>query len=67
MAFLTYDVRLGRLKLYPLEALKVGIGAPIAKPRAALGAARAAPDTVLHASGSDKNVIFIRNAAIWKL
>jgi hypothetical protein len=48
MAFLTYDVRLGDLKLYPLEALKVGVGAPVAKPRTALGAAHAAADTVLH-------------------
>ena len=53
MAFATYDVRLGDLKLYPLEALKVRIRAPFAKPRTALGAAHAAPNTVLH----DKIVI----------
>ena len=59
MAFVTYDVRLGDLKLYPLEALKVRIRAPFAKPRTALGAAQAAPNKVAH----DNNVIFIQNAA----
>ncbi len=59
MAFLTYDVRFRDLKLYPLEALKVGIGVPVAKPRTALGTAQAAPNTVAH----DNNVIFIQNAA----
>ena len=48
MALLTDDLRLGDPKLYPLEALKVGIGVPFAKPRAALGAAHAAANTVLH-------------------
>ena len=47
-AFVAYDVRLEDLKLYPLEALKVGVGAPVAKTRTALAAAHAAADTVLH-------------------
>jgi len=59
MALVTYHVRLYHLKLYPLEALEVGIGAPFAKPRAALSTAHAAADKVTH----DKNVIFTRNAA----
>jgi hypothetical protein len=48
MAVVTYHVRLYHLKLYPLEALEVGIRAPFAKPRAALSTARAAADAVLH-------------------
>jgi hypothetical protein len=48
MAFVTYDARFWAPKLYALEALKVGIGLPFAKPRAALGAAHAAPNAVLH-------------------
>ena len=48
MAFVTYYLRLGDAKLYALEALKVGIGVPCAKPRASSGAAHAAPNAVLH-------------------
>ena len=57
MAFLTYDVRFGDTKLYPLEALKVGVGAPVTKPRTALGAAHAAADKVSHGN----NVISRKN------
>ena len=46
MTFVTYDRRFRDPKLYPLEALKVGIGAPLAEPRAALGAADAATNSV---------------------
>jgi hypothetical protein len=59
MAFLTNDVRFRDLKLHPLEALKVGIGVPVTKPRTTLGTAQAAPNKVAH----DNNVIFIQNAA----
>jgi hypothetical protein len=57
MALVAYDVRLEDSKLYPLEALKVGVGAPVAKPRTALGAAHTAADTVLH----NNNVISQKN------
>jgi hypothetical protein len=57
MALVAYDVRLKDSKLYPLEALKVGVGAPVAKPRTALGATHAAADTVLH----NNNVISRKN------
>ena len=46
MTFLTYDRRFRDTKLYALEALKLGIGAPLAKPRTALGAAHTAADNV---------------------
>ena len=63
MTFLTYDRRLRRLKLYLLEALKVGIGAPLAKPRTALGATHTAADNVAHPTLTDKNVIFATQRA----
>ena len=47
MAFFANDVRLGAPKLYPLKALSLGIGAPVAKPRASLGAAHTAANAVL--------------------
>ena len=58
-ASITYDGRLWDLKLYSLEALKVGIGVPLAKPRTALGATHTAADNVAH----DKNVIFATQRA----
>ena len=48
MTFVTYDRRFRDTKLYALEALKVGIGAPLAKPRTALGAAHTAADNASH-------------------
>lgn len=63
MTFLTYDWRFRHTKLYALEALKVGIGAPLAKARTALGAAHTAADNVTHPTLTDKNVILQRNAA----
>ena len=58
MAIVTYDWRFRDPKLYALEALKVGIGAPLAKPRTALGATHTATDNVAHPTLTDKNVIF---------
>ena len=67
MAVVAYDVRLGAPKLYPLEALKLGIGAPVAKPRAALGAAHTAANAVLRHDkivGEEIGLGFKRNAAL---